>query len=115
MKKFYRAKELAPLLGIAPSTIWRIVEKGALRKHEVSPRVTMFEWDEAYIRLRLLFDRKQELCATVKEISEEYNIRLQTLWLYIRQNKIKTYKKDYLRFTFIYKKDMDEFIRGEMK
>ncbi|MGE4456221.1 MAG: helix-turn-helix transcriptional regulator [Arcobacteraceae bacterium] len=45
-KKYYRAKEVAHLLGIGLSTVWLYVKNGKLNPIKISTRVTVFDIDE---------------------------------------------------------------------
>ena len=47
-----------------------------------------------------------------KEAAQYLGVGLSTIWLYIRQNKIKT-KKISDRVTIISKSDLDSFISGQ--
>lgn len=45
-KKFYRAKELAQLLGIGLSTVWLLSKQERITPIKISSRVTVFDIDE---------------------------------------------------------------------
>ena len=45
-KKYYRAKELAELLGIGLSTVWLYMKKGSIKPIKISSRVTIFDINE---------------------------------------------------------------------
>lgn len=51
-KKYYRAKEVAELLGIGLSTVWLYASQGRLHPIKLSSRVTVFSLDE----INSLFD-----------------------------------------------------------
>lgn len=50
-KKFYRAKELAELLGIGLSTVWLYAKQGKLTPKKLSDRVVVFDIDEVTSQL----------------------------------------------------------------
>jgi predicted DNA-binding transcriptional regulator AlpA len=52
IKKYYRANELAQLLGIGLSTVWLYAKQGKITPKKLSPRVTVFDIDE----INTLFD-----------------------------------------------------------
>ncbi len=45
-KKYYRAKELAELLGIGLSTVWRHKKQGRITAYKIGLGVTVFNIDE---------------------------------------------------------------------
>ena len=45
-KKYYRAKEVAILLGVSRSTIWRYAKNGLLAPKKITNGVTVFDVDE---------------------------------------------------------------------
>ncbi|WP_295004615.1 helix-turn-helix domain-containing protein [Sulfurimonas sp.] len=45
-KRYYRAKELAELLGIGLSTVWLYAKEGKLKPKKISQRVTVFDIDD---------------------------------------------------------------------
>lgn len=45
-KKYYRAKEVAKLLGIGLSTVWLYAKQGKITPKKLSERVTVFDIDE---------------------------------------------------------------------
>lgn len=45
-KKYYRAKELAELLGVGLSTIWRYAKDGKITAYKLSGGVTVFNIEE---------------------------------------------------------------------
>ena len=51
-KKYYRAKEVAELLGIGLSTVWLYAKQGKLKPKKLSSRVTVFDIND----INALFD-----------------------------------------------------------
>lgn len=51
-KKYYRAKEVAELLGIGLSTVWLYAKQGKLKPKKLSERVTVFSIED----INSLFD-----------------------------------------------------------
>ncbi len=51
-KKYYRAKEVAELLGIGKSTVWLYSKQGKLKPKKLSSRVTVFSIED----INSLFD-----------------------------------------------------------
>lgn len=45
-KKYYRAKEVAQLLGVGLSTVWLYARQGKITPKKLSERVTVFDIDE---------------------------------------------------------------------
>lgn len=46
LKRMYRAKELAEVLGIGTSTIWKYTKAQKIKSHKISNGVTLFNIDE---------------------------------------------------------------------
>jgi|GEM_PF-478329 len=45
-KKFYRAKNLAVILGIGLSTVWKYSKEGKIKAYKISGGVTLFNLEE---------------------------------------------------------------------
>lgn len=59
-KKYYRANELAELVGVGKSTIWRWAKDGKIKAYKISGGVTVFNIDEVEKDLLEAVDYGQE-------------------------------------------------------
>lgn len=53
LKRMYRAREMAEILGIGTSTLWRYAQQGKIKSYRISSGVTVFSLDEVYKDLGL--------------------------------------------------------------